>query len=211
MRVISDKPMYIVKTITDVSQELVYDVGQGTSLSVVILLLGKNSQDVKARVRLRGPGATVKVYGIIYGTGTAHKSLQTFQHHESPETTSDLLVKSVLDGSSVVSYEGAIRVDKNAQKTDAYQRNENLLVSDQAKAYSRPSLEILANDVRCTHGATVGTLSPDELWYLQSRGISTKKAQRLIMEGFLESVIAKIGDTLVQKQIRRQVWHILPK
>lgn len=209
MKIQSDKPAYIIKSITSQFEELVYDVGKRTSLSLVMLLLGKEAQNVSACINLCGQGATAQVFGIIYGSGDTQKTLHTLQHHESPDTTSDLLVKSVVTDHAVVSYDGAIKVDKDAQKTDAYQRNENLLISDTAKAYSKPSLEILANDVRCTHGATVGTVSEEQMWYLQSRGISTEKARRLIIEGFLESVIGKIGDTNVQKQIRRKLWQTI--
>ena len=102
-------------------------------------------------------------------------------------------------------YDGGIRVEKEAQKTDAYQRNENLLLSEGAHAQSKPSLEILANDVRCTHGATVGKIPEDQLWYLATRGIGKKRGQGLIVSGFLGSALVSIDDTSVVESIKERI------
>jgi Fe-S cluster assembly protein SufD len=99
-------------------------------------------------------------------------------------------------------------VEKKAQKTDAYQRNANLLLSETAYAESKPSLEILANDVRCTHGATVGPVSDEELWYLATRGIPKKQAESLIVEGFFKSALEFVDDESVKSAILQSVLHI---
>ena len=131
------------------------------------------------------------------------------QHHEAQGTTRNLLVKTVLDGESSFSYDGAIRVEKEGQKTDAYQRNENLLLSNSVFAKSKPALEILADDVRCTHGATIGSIDAEQLFYLQTRGILEKEGRSLIVEGFLESLLSKITDTAKSEELRRALWETL--
>ncbi len=128
-------------------------------------------------------------------------SLHTLQSHEAPGTTSDLLVKSLLTDNATFLYDGAIFVSRIAQKTDAYQRNENLMLSRVAHAESKPKLEILANDVRCTHGATIGSVREDELWYLKTRGIDNSEGTRLISRGFLESINSRISDESAQARV----------
>ncbi|MBI5838021.1 MAG: Fe-S cluster assembly protein SufD [Candidatus Eisenbacteria bacterium] len=142
---------------------------------------------------LRGEGSHAVLAGFYHGAGTRHLDHRTFQDHVKGHTTSDLLYKGALEqrGSSV--YTGLIKVHKDAQRSDAYQANRNLLLADTARADSIPSLEIEANDVRCTHGATVGQLDEEQLFYLRSRGIRRSEAARLIVEGFYEPVFDRLG------------------
>ncbi len=171
-----------------------------------VMLFGENSpSSFKAVVELQGPGAKVQLIGIVIGSGDKQLSLETVQLHKAPLTTSNLLVKSILADQSKFNYDGTIRVEKTAQKTDAYQRNENLILSPRAQAESHPTLEILANDVRCTHGATIGTLSKEELWYLRSRGIAPGEARRLMIYGFLESALGVVDDPVLYKTISQQI------
>ncbi len=186
-------------------------VGKGESLTLALLAVRSHTKEAHYAVRLQGKGASAKIIGLIVGKDSSELHLHTLQIHEAPETTSDLLVKSVLGDTAQLYYDGAIRVDRRAQKTDAYQRNENLLLSDGAHAESKPTLEILANDVRCTHGATVGTLSKEELWYLATRGIPPASGKRLIVEGFLESAVEKISDTIQRGGIKKKLWQALLK
>src|SRR6185436_17472247 len=117
---------------------------------------------------------------------------RSLQIHEVPNTSSDLLYKNALSDSARTIFTGLIRVEPGAHKTDAYQKVRNLLLSDEAEANSAPGLEIEADNVRCTHGATSGTVEEGELFYLQSRGIRTKDAQRLIVFGFLNEVFDRL-------------------
>lgn len=188
-----------------------YSVGSDESLTLSIVAFHPHTKEANYTVRLKGKGARAKIIGLVVGRDSNEFNLHTLQIHEAPETTSDLLVKSVLAGNAQFHYDGAIRVDRQAQKTDAYQRNENLLLSEGAHAESKPTLEILANDVRCTHGATVGAISKEELWYLASRGISDESGKKLIVGGFLESAIEKISDTIQQGGIRKKLWQTLSK
>lgn len=184
-------------------------VEEGAVAEVVLVANGRGESHGLITVSLVGRGASARIVGFVRGSGDAHIHLHTLQLHDSPETTSTLLVKSILSGGATFDYVGSIRVAPAAQKTDAYQRNENLLLSPLAHAQSKPSLEILANDVRCTHGATIGMIDPDQLWYLTSRGIDESLAKQLIVEGFFESAIGTISDIIMQKNIRRHIWQTL--
>src|SRR5947208_1380968 len=130
--------------------------------------------------------------GVYFAAGDQHFDMRTLQDHAAPRSTSDLLYKGALKDRSHTVYSGLIRVQPGAEKTDAYQANRNLVLSDHAKADSKPELEILNNDVRCTHGSTVGQVDDEQLFYLESRGISRDDAQRLIVEGFFEDVINRV-------------------
>lgn len=176
----------------------------GPEATVVLPLWGNNSE-LKALVRLVSRGAGVRIIGLVIGRGDSQIRLHTLQSHEAPETTSDLLVKSVIGDQAQFFYDGFIRVSAGAQKTNAYQRNENLLLSVAARADSRPGLEILANDVRCTHGATVSSVNPEEIWYLETRGIEAATGKRLIVEGFLHSAVDRITDGDFKQKILSQL------
>ena len=165
--------------------ECTYLVEKGASLSLVLFQSDTNPL-VHLRVRLVGEGAVAKITGVSI-SAKEHLNLNTLQSHEAIKTTSDLFVKSIVFGSSSYAYSGSIRVEKQAQRTDAYQRIENLLLSENARASSKPALEILANDVRCTHGATVSSIHPDELWFLES-GDRSRKWEADDYERFIHSL-----------------------
>lgn len=165
----------------------------------VIILLPVTSAGVRSvTVRLAKPGSRVQILGFVRLAGDLRMQLFTVQRHEAPDTTSDLIVKSVLSESASFAYHGSIVVGKGAQRADAYQRNENLLLSENSSATSSPALEIMADNVRATHGATVASLDADELWYLQSRGIGARRAAELITEGFIRSAFDRIRDEVVR-------------
>lgn len=180
-----------------------FRIKEGEEVTIAIIARHPKNNEATYTISLEGKGAKATILAFIIDSKSDF-ILHTLQQHRAAETTSDLLVKSVLSGNAKFSFDGEIRVEKRAQKTDAYQRNENLLLSDTARARSDPSLEILANDVRCTHAATIGKISEMELWYVTSRGISDKEASMLIVRGFLESAISRISDTIAQQKVR--VW-----
>ncbi len=141
---------------------------------------------------LAGEGATSRVTGAYFADGDQHLDYDTFQEHIAPNTESDFAFKGALRENATAVWRGMIRVEEGAQKTNAYQENRNLLLSDQAHADSIPGLEIMANDVRCTHGATLGKVNRDELFYLMARGLSRAEAERLIVRGFFQDVLDRI-------------------
>jgi Fe-S cluster assembly protein SufD len=141
---------------------------------------------------LAGPGATSRVTGAYFADGDQHLDYDTFQEHVAPNTESDFAFKGALRERASAVWRGMIRVEEGAQKTNAYQENRNLLLSDTAHADSIPGLEIMANDVRCTHGATLGRVDRDALFYLMARGLSRSEAERLIVRGFFQDVLDRI-------------------
>jgi Fe-S cluster assembly protein SufD len=155
---------------------------------------GFGSKKGKVRIQndLAGQGATSRVTGAYFADGVQHLDFDTFQEHIAPHTTSDFAFKGVLNEQSSTVWRGMIRVEEDAQKTNAYQENRNLLLSKQAHADSIPGLEIMANDVRCTHGATLGQVDREQLFYLMARGLSRAEAERLIVRGFFQDVLDRI-------------------
>ena len=141
---------------------------------------------------LAGPGATSRVTGAYFADGDQHLDYDTFQEHIAPSTESDFAFKGALRENASAVWRGMIRVEEDAQKTNAYQENRNLLLSDKAHADSIPGLEIMANDVRCTHGATLGKVNREDLFYLMARGLSRAEAERLIVRGFFQDVLDRI-------------------
>ena len=156
--------------------------------------VGLGSRKGKTRIYndLAEAGATSRVTGIYFADGSQHLDYDTYQEHAAPHTNSDFLFRGALRDEATTVWRGMIRVEPEAQGTDAYQENRNLLLSRQAHANSIPGLEILANDVRCSHGATVGQVDRDQLFYLMSRGMSASEAERLIVRGFFAEALDRI-------------------
>lgn len=142
--------------------------------------------------RLIGEGARSVMLSLNPMDGARQIDQRTLQDHIAPHATSDLLYLNSLDGSTRTIFAGLIKVGQGAHKTDAYQKVRNLMLSDEAEANSMPGLEILADDVRCTHGATSGEISEDELFYMQARGISKNAGRRLIQNGFFQSLLVRL-------------------
>ena len=162
---------------------------------------GSANGKVRMETKLAGPGSEARVTGGYAGGPGQHLDYDTTQEHAAPDTMSDLAFKGVLDERSRAVWRGVIRVDRGAQKTDAYQENRNLLLSPDAQATPIPGLEIEANDVRCTHGATVGQVDAQHLFYLMSRGLSRREAQHAIVRGFFEPVLERIGSETVRDSL----------
>ena len=154
---------------------------------------------------LVGKGAVGRMSGFYFTDGSQHLDHDTQQNHLAPNTSSDLLFKGALKGKSRSVWQGMIYVAPGAQKTDGYQANRNLVLSDSARADSIPGLEILADDVRCTHGATVGKLEQEPLFYLKSRGIPQKDAERLVVEGFFDPIMQRIPFEGVRQRFQQAI------
>src|SRR5919198_704929 len=158
------------------------------------------------QVVLDGRGAQADLLGLVATNARQHIDFQTLQDHFADGTRSDLVIHNALRGRSSSNFTGLIRINHSARQTESSQEQKNILLSDQAKADSDPKLEILNNDViRCTHGAAVGPIDPELLFYLQSRGLDQATAERLIVEGFFQSVI----ERLEQPQLQAAVWEKL--
>jgi Fe-S cluster assembly protein SufD len=152
--------------------------------------------------QLQAPGGFSEMLAITIATGAREYDQRTLQIHQAPNTKSDLLYKNALLDQSRTIFSGLIIVDPDAQKTDAYQSNRNLMLSDDAESNSLPGLEIQANDVRCTHGATSSRIDPEQEFYLKSRGIPPKAANELLIFGFFEEVLNRLESEELHAALR---------
>ncbi len=174
---------------------------------------GFGSAKGKVRIHndLAGPGATSRVTGAYFADGTQHLDYDTFQEHMAPSTTSDFAFKGALRDNARTVWRGMIRVEEGAQKTNAYQENRNLLLSKTAHADSIPGLEILANDVRCTHGATLGRVDRELLFYLMTRGLNRAEAERVIVRGFFQDVLDRVELEPVREALAAALEARIPQ
>jgi Fe-S cluster assembly protein SufD len=175
-----------------------------SAMSLNLHLGGKYSR-FESLSRLVGEGARSDLLAVAVATGDQEFDARTLQDHVSPHTASDLLYKNSLDDKSRCTFGGLIRVEPHAHFTDAYQKVRNLLLSDDSEANSMPGLEILADNVRCTHGATSGQIDEDELFYLRTRGIPIKVAQRLVVTGFLNEVIQRLDQPAIAGHLHQLI------
>jgi Fe-S cluster assembly protein SufD len=180
-------------------------VGRDAHLEWIFGALGSNLTKNFSEIDLVGEGAEGRMSGFYFTDGKQHLDHDTQQNHLAPHTTSDLLFKGALKDSSRSVWQGMIYVAPGAQKTDGYQANRNLVLSQKARADSIPGLEILADDVRCTHGATVGKIDQDSVFYLLSRGIPYAEAEHLIVEGFFDPIMQRIPFDGVRKRFQQAI------
>ena len=181
------------------------------------LTVGLSGLQLKTDIRtnLRGAGSESEVLGIIFGDKSESFSFNTIQDHNAPNTRSNINFKVVLKDQSTSIYQGIIRVAKDAQKTDDFQSNKNLLLGQKAKADTIPKLEILADDVKCSHGATVGPVDREQVFYLMSRGLAAAQAEELIVGGFVRQILESCPipgaadwiESLISQKIHSQKIH----
>jgi Fe-S cluster assembly protein SufD len=148
----------------------------------------------KFTVELVAEGVEVDIFGLFTGKNADQYKIETIQHHKAPGATSNLFIKGVFDDESKFDYKGLIRIEKEGQQSHAYQKNQNLILSPNTFVESKPFLEILANDVFCTHGSTTGKLNKDQLYYIQTRGVDEKAARELLVKGFADEVIERVRE-----------------
>jgi Fe-S cluster assembly protein SufD len=186
-------------------------VGRDAELDWVAGGFGSKKGKIRIQNDLAGEGATSRVTGCYFADGVQHLDYDTFQEHIAPHTTSDFAFKGALRDTATTVWRGMIRVEPDAQKTNAYQENRNLLLSDRAHADSIPGLEILANDVRCTHGATLGRVDREQLFYLMARGLPRSVAERLIVRGFFQDVLDRIELEPVRETVAAALEARIPQ
>ena len=143
---------------------------------------------------LEATGVELYILGLFTGKDKNEYRIETIQHHKAPGAYSDLFIKGVFDDASKFFYQGLIRIEKTGQQSHAYQKNQNLILSKDVFVESNPFLEILANDVFCTHGSTTGKLNQDEVFYAKSRGLEELTAKKLLVEGFANEVIDRLKE-----------------
>ena len=170
------------------------EVQSGQRKDMVLLVYPGVSCDVKLDVRLAGEGAEANIYGAYVCGGEERVKIAVDMHHDLPHCNSRQLFKGIAGGTSKVDFYGKIIVAQDAQRTEAYQENHNLLLSDGAKVDTKPQLEIYADDVKCSHGATIGRLNEEEQFYMRSRGITLEDARVLQMISFIAPVLENIPE-----------------
>ena len=179
-----------------------YVVGAGEKLELTFVVLPGESRDIDVAIDLVGEGAEVSLKGLYLCGGDERVNFRILMHHRAPGCVSRQLFNGIAGGSSRVAFEGRIIVAPDAQKTEAYQENHNIVLSDQAHAETMPQLEIYADDVKCSHGATVGSLDEEALFYMRTRGVPEKEAKVLQMISFLSPVIPEGRESEIEAAVR---------
>ena len=180
------------------------EVQSGQRKDMVLLVYPGVSCDVKLDVRLAGEGAEANIYGAYVCGGEERVKIAVDMHHDLPHCNSRQLFKGIAGGTSKVDFYGKIIVAQDAQRTEAYQENHNLLITDGAKVDTKPQLEIYADDVKCSHGATIGRLNEEEQFYMRSRGITLEDAKVLQMISFIAPVLENIPDESAREELAAQ-------
>ena len=197
----SEAAFHVARTRAEVGRASIYD---STTIN-----LGSRLGRHNINLSLRGEGSETWIDGLFFGQGEQLMDTHSLINHREPHCTSHQSYKGVLNDKSRSVFNGRIFVHQKAQKTDAYQSNKNLILSDQARVDTKPQLEIFADDVKCSHGATVGQLNEDELFYLRSRGLQTELARNLLTYGFAEQVIEKIKVESIKRQLNSIILNRL--
>jgi len=182
-------------------------VGRRGKLQWTIGALGSRLAKVNQRVALTEPDAEAQVNGVMFTQNRQHLCYNTHQHHLAPHCQSDLLYKTALQDRSRTVWRGMIQVDPRAQRTNAYQRNDNLMLSRDARSDSIPGLEIEADDVRCTHGSTSGRVDDSQIFYAMSRGYTRQEATRMIVAGFFQQIFDRISIESVRNALGTAIGH----
>ncbi len=175
------------------------------SVNWIFGLFGGKLNKLKIETFFRGKGGSSTTNGVFFGHESQHFAVDTNAYHIAEHTANNILVKGVMAGESSSVYRGLIKIEKQAQQTDSYLADHTLLLSEKALANSIPSLQIDANDVRATHGATVSRIDDDQLFYLMSRGLKRKGAEMLIVKGFFENVLERLGDKEVKAMFAKVI------
>ena len=177
-------------------------LGRDATASSLVIAVGGRFHKANVESLLQGPGSSSEMLGVLFGDKHQFFDHHTLQDHQAPHTSSDLLYKGALTDQARSVFAGMIHARKTAQKTDAIQTNRNLLLSDGSRADSIPNLEIEANDLRCTHAATITPVDDDQMFYLRARGLTEPDAKRMIVEGFFETVLERIPLPGIVERLR---------
>jgi len=174
-------------------------IDRSATMLTIPLAFGGSLTKQNFGVRLDGAGAESRIYGLLFGSGRQHFDNHTLHHHAHGETYSDIDLKVVLRDKALSAYTGLIRIEQDSRNCEAYQTNRNLLLNLGTRAETIPELEILNEDVSCSHGATIGSIDPLEVFYLRSRGIPTQEAVRMIVTGFFASTLKQVPEDLRER------------
>jgi len=186
--------------------QVAFNLHRDAVLHCVLLITGGQHTNIHLAISLDGQYAQATVRGLYALSGSQSLAITTSQHHKAPHTTSDLIIKGMLNQHAIAHYQGKILVDQNAKYTNAVQENKNILLSRTAHAQSIPSLEVLTNDVQCKHGSAVGYLDELSLFYVQSRALDAKTARQLLLHGFFAHIIDAVDPSMIS-----DIYEIIKK
>lgn len=201
----------VVKTIfipgkDDVADKTIkVDVGRSACVELTVLIMPGVTTSLGFDVHLSGEGADCKIYGVYLCPASEKVKINVSLNHDVPHCSSRQLFKGIVSGTAVADFSGIIQVAKDAQRTEAYQENHSLLLSDTAKVNTKPQLIIYADDVKCSHGATIGKLNEDEQFYMRSRGITLEEAKVLQMISFINPVLDMIDNQEDKERIAGEI------
>ena len=184
------------------SEESLYRVQAGETLNLEFVVLPGESRDIDLMVDLAGEGAKAHIKALYLCRDSERVNFRIVMHHRAPGCHSTQKINGIASGSAQVHFDGTIVVAPDAQQTEAYQENHNIVLTEEARVETRPQLEIYADDVKCSHGATVGQLNADELFYMRSRGIPEAEARTLQMLSFLSPVIPAGREKEIEAAVR---------
>ena len=179
-----------------------YQVAAGEKLELQYVIWPGESRNLDIHVDLVGPGAEAHIKVLYLCRADEKVGIRVLMHHKAPQCRSTQLINGIAGGRAEVSFDGTIVVAPDAQQTEAFQENHNIVLTEQAKVQTKPQLEIYADDVKCSHGATVGQLNADELFYMRSRGIPEAEARTLQILSFLSPVIPAGREEEVESAVR---------
>jgi Fe-S cluster assembly protein SufD len=180
-------------------------VGTDATLRSAAIALGGDYARLRSESLLAGRGADSNLLAVYFGDGDQMLDFRTLQDHAAPHTQSNLLFKGAVEDHARSVYSGLIRIREDAARSEAYQTNRNLVLTEGAGAESIPNLEILNNDVKCSHASAVGSIDEDQLYYLESRGVSPEEAERLIVLGFFDDVLDRLPLRALTASLRRSI------
>ncbi len=180
-------------------------LGRDAALHSLIVAFGGSLVKTDIESKLEGPGSQSEMLGLYFGDGTQHFDFHTLQEHLAPHTLSDLLYKGAVKDRARTVFAGLIRVHPGGQKTNAFQSNRNLILNTGAKSDSIPKLEIMANDLRCTHGSATSRLNDEHLFYLMSRGLTRRQAVQMVVDGFFAEVFDRVPLPRLGEQMQQEI------
>jgi Fe-S cluster assembly protein SufD len=177
----------------------------GARAKMVFVAAPQGEIDYDYRIELNGEGAEVELYGVFVTRGESRARIHTEMRHNAPRCRSNQQVRGVADESGYGLFDGLVYVAPDAQQTEAYQQSRNVLLSPTARIQTQPQLEIYADDVKCSHGATVGQMNEEEIYYMRQRGLSEEDARRLQLGGFVQEIVDKVSDEALREKFERVV------
>lgn len=187
------------------------DLKKDQSLTFVLLLGNKKNITKTVDINFQRSGATAQVIALFWGEKDQSNELNIHLNHYAPNTTGSVFAKGVVTDQATFLFNGLIKIDKKAQQTQSFLEEKTLILSKEAKAHAVPSLEIEANDVKASHAATLGKIDPEQLFYLQSRGLNISSAKTIMLEGFYQEALNKIDDQAVSQMIRKKIIKMIQR